>query len=416
MSGGPGRCSAATPEPAPLSAVPPPTRSRCADGSRPSGPPRGPARPSVSLQFPPGSPGGPVPPVRPPRRRQPPRRPGPPPGHRPRPGRPERGRQVARDLGPVADGQTERTHEGAADARGNPLRHSHGRHPHVVGDQDRPGPDGRSPGRAVRERRPEIGGHLGEGMASDLGQCMVLAALQGSVEKARNAEFRTQPAGELVPQRHDGAEIVLGEMAGAVGHEGHDIEHAQARVRSLVRAEIEAGHDGRSQCPHRREDLVDVADQGEYGTVMVGVRVQIEQDGRGRGSQFSQKGLVTALAHVDHALDDHAGARVRGGKAVRRSASPPRRTVKPDGGAGSAGVRAPSNHPRRRGQCGSRGRIRGRLSTRDTLHRSSAPRALPCRHSGRRRPVQPLGIFPGPSIQCSLCTPFLALIVEKKGC
>ncbi len=100
-----------------------------------------------------------------------------------------------------------------------------------------------------------------------------------------------------------------GGSARPVGDEGNHIEHTQSRVRSLVRAEIEPGHGRRGQRPDRGGDVVDVADQGEDRTVMVGVCVQIEQDGSGRRGQFSQKNLVTTLAHVDHALDDHSWLR-----------------------------------------------------------------------------------------------------------
>ena len=103
-------------------------------------------------------------------------------------------------------------------------------------------------------------------------------------------------------------EIVVRGSARPVGDEGNHIEHAQARVRSLMRAEIEPGHARRGQRPDRGGDVVDVAGQGEDRTVMVGVCVQIEQDGSGRCGQFAQKSLVTTLADVDHALDDHSQA------------------------------------------------------------------------------------------------------------
>ena len=48
--------------------------------------------------------------------------------------------------------------------------------------------------------------------------------------------------------------------------------------------------------------------QGEDRSMVVRVAVEIEEDGTGGRGQFAQKGLVTALADVDDALDDHAAS------------------------------------------------------------------------------------------------------------
>ena len=66
--------------------------------------------------------------------------------------------QVARDLGPIAHGQAEGAHHGAAEARGHPLRHRQRGDPDVVGHQDRPGSDGGGTGGAMRVRGAEIRG------------------------------------------------------------------------------------------------------------------------------------------------------------------------------------------------------------------------------------------------------------------
>jgi hypothetical protein len=148
-------------------------------------------------------------------------------------------------------------------------------------------------------------------------------ARKWSVAKGRHPQSGAHPPGEGVAQEDDrvvGVEVVAREQAGGVGHERHHIEHALARMGALVRAEIETGDARPGQRPDRVGYGFCLAGQGEDRSVVVGVAVEIEEDGAGRVGETGEKVLVTAVADVDDALDGHGASlplRVGGGQCPR---------------------------------------------------------------------------------------------------
>ena len=92
--------------------------------------------------------------------------------------------------------------------------------------------------------------------------------------------------------------------SGLVGDEGHHVEHSEAGVGAAVRPEVESFHSGCGESPGTRDDGVGGPGEGEHGTVVVLVAVQVEQGRPGGCGQLVEHRLVAALAEVDHALED----------------------------------------------------------------------------------------------------------------
>ena len=86
-----------------------------------------------------------------------------------------------------------------------------------------------------------------EGVAADVGQGSRPAIGQRPVEKGRQPQLLSEPAGETVTLGHRGGEVLGGRGSGRVGDEGHHVEHTEAGMDPAVLGQVEGADRGPGQ-------------------------------------------------------------------------------------------------------------------------------------------------------------------------
>ncbi len=162
------------------------------------------------------------------------------------------------------------------------------RQPQVVGDEHGPGADTDGARPRIGGDGPDLGLKIVEGPAAHLGQRAL-----GSVAEAGHAQLGGGPGGEAVP----GPDRVV-EGRGPERDERHHVDHPQAGMGAGVAPQVQRQH-GRGR--HRPGGLL--ADEAEHAAVVVGVGVDVEQLVPGVAGDQLNRGEVTPLADVDHALE-----------------------------------------------------------------------------------------------------------------
>ena len=158
------------------------------------------------------------------------------------------------------------------------------------------------------ERRPGIGLEAalpgrGEGQAAQVRQASGAPAGQRSVEEARHVQLGGQPVGELVPQLGRGGQVAGRQVALGVGDERHHIEGAHPGMHALVAAQVDQVDRGTGQGAGGVGHHVGPAGQGEHGTVVVRVTVQIQQ---GAGGGVGRVGPARVSSRPSETFTTHS--------------------------------------------------------------------------------------------------------------
>ena len=182
----------------------------------------------------------------------------------------------------------------------------------VVGDQERAGPHHGGAGRRMPPSRPEVG-LVGrsrdqrlealELRLADVAQHPSLRSRRRlSIQVDRQFVVRGEPPAERAGERD-----ALVHGAALERDERDHVDRADARVLTLVAAEIDSFDRHRGRGERGLGDRVDVPGKGEHAAVVVGVRGRVEQRhtarfGDGSAECVEDVGAAT-LAEVGHAFD-----------------------------------------------------------------------------------------------------------------
>ncbi len=235
--------------------------------------------------------------------------------------------EIARHLGPSAQGETERADIAGPDPRRDRPGQRRRRDPDVVGDEHGSCPYGRGPRARVRLWRAVLRGECREGAPPDFreratpgvargrgdGGCAGGASSRRSgtlagraVHEDGHPELGAEPAGEVLTQLHRFGEVVRGRPAGLVGHEGDHVEHSETGMDADMVTQIQAGDHRRGERPRPCRHQLRLSRQGEHAAVVVGITVHVQKRRTCGLGELRQGHLVAALADIDDALDDPA--------------------------------------------------------------------------------------------------------------
>ena len=200
-------------------------------------------------------------------------------------------------------------------ARGDAPGHAHvrGRELDVVGDEERSGTHDGGSGGGVWPRGSEV--RRAPGLGHSLGQAFEARLTNGGKDLAPRVARRAcvQVDGQL-----EAIGDAFGELGGAddalvhgrvaEGHEGHDVDGADARVSPCVLRHVDTLECDLHGRLHGAHHAPGIAGHGVDRATVVGVSRAVEEprtpvglDGLGDGIE---RGLVAAFAEVGHALDE----------------------------------------------------------------------------------------------------------------